>query len=214
MSQSTKSPFPSIAQLTAGASLADFGDLAFDLQGWNSDHKIFDDLCAEHTPKHIIEVGTWKGRSAAHFAKAAPMAEIYCVDTWLGGVDHALSSLPQDDRKLDRFGSPRLYEQFLRNFLDKPEATRLHPIRNTSGNAAKILRHYSVSADLIYIDGSHEYGDVYADLVAYHPLLAAGGRIFGDDFSTFYGLHIAVHRFACERGLRVQIVDNNFWVIR
>lgn len=208
--------FPSIAQLTAGLTQFDapFNEIAEDLQGWNSDHPIFDQLCAEHQPKIIVEVGSWKGRSAMHFAKAAPEATIFCVDTWLGGIDHFLSELPQDDRKLDRLGNPRLYELFLRNFIGKPEAAHIHPIRQTSVNAAKALRHHGVLADLIYIDGSHEYEDVYADLCAYYPLLAAGGRIFGDDFRGFYGLHIAVHRFACERGLRVQEVDQNFWVIR
>lgn len=208
--------FPTVADLTRVCTLDDFDNIPIDLQGWNSDHPIFDQLVTEHQPKNLIEVGSWKGRSADHWARATRDlgTRIFCVDTWLGGVDHVLSSKPQDDRKLDRFGSPQLYRQFLRNFFGTASAERISPIQNTSLNAAKVLRHHGVMADLIYIDGSHEYGDVYADLCAYYPLLAAGGRIFGDDYRGFYGLHIAVHRFACERGLKVQEVDNNFWILR
>ncbi len=206
-------PFLSIAELTRGCDLRDFGNLDFDLQGWNSDHSIFDRLCAEIQPKVIVEVGTWKGRSAVHFAQAAPGANVICVDTWLGGVDHALSKLPQDDRKLDRFEIPRLYEQFLRNLFNRPEGDRIYPIRQTSVNAARILAHHGVNADLIYIDGSHEYEDAYADLGAYQPLLAAGGRMFGDDFRA-PGVFAAVVRFAHEQGKRIQEIDNNFWILR
>ncbi len=207
-------PFPTIADITQGLTLDDFS-APIDLQGWNSDHPIFDQLVAEHQPKHIIEVGTWKGRSADHFARATNDigTQIFCVDTWLGGVDHVLSNLPRDDHQLDNFNSPQLYRQFLRNFFGTASAERIHPIQNTSLNGARILRHHAVFADLIYIDGSHEYDDVYADLCAYWPLLAPHGRMFGDDF-RMPGVFAAVIRFAHEQGRKIKEVDHNFWILR
>ena len=189
---------------------------AEDLQGWNSDHPIFDKLVDEIEPKVIVEVGSWKGRSVAHWAAAtvALETEIFAVDTWLGGTEHHLSDLAHDDRKLDECGSPTLYHQFLRNFVGKPEASRIHPLQQTSQNGARILRHFGVQADIIYIDGSHEYEDVYSDLIAYAPLLAAGGRMFGDDFRAFPGVFAAVIRYAHERGHNIQEVDHNFWILR
>jgi hypothetical protein len=176
-----------------------------DLQGWNSDHEIFDRMVADLRPATIIEVGSWKGRSTAHFAKASAEldSEIIAVDTWLGGIDHHLSDLPQDDRRLDRFGDPGLYRQFLRNFLGTPEAARIRPLRQTSINGARILKAMGKRAGLVYVDGSHEYDDAYADLVAYFPLLAEGGYMFGD-----------VIRFAHEAGLRIEEVAGNFWILR
>lgn len=218
-------PIQSVSQIISAADAA-CGDGHFgaaktalnsevDLQGWNSDHEIFYTLVAEVQPKTIIEVGTWKGRSAMHFAKAteALLTNIFCVDTWLGGVDHVLSSLPQDNRALDMFGSPRLYHQFLRNFSGTPHAERIFPIQNTSLNGARILKRYGVSAELIYIDGSHEYEDVYADLCAYELLLAPKGRMFGDDFRTFPGVFASVLRFAHERRLKLKEIDHNFWIL-
>lgn len=200
-----------------------------DLQGWNSDHPIFDRLVDETQPGVIIEVGSWKGRSAHHFAFAsvghvetddvsgaavpAP-TKIYCVDTWLGGIDHVLSSKPQDDLARDSHGSPRIYHQFIRNFAEEPDfAKRIFPIQNTSLNGARILAHLGVAAQLIYVDGSHEYHDVYADLCAYVQLLAQGGLMFGDDFRA-PGVFAAVLRFAHEYCLKLEEVDNNFWILR
>lgn len=186
-----------------------------DLQGWNSDHKIFDDLVDQVRPATVFEVGAWKGRSTLHLARATAAlgSEIFSCDTWLGGIDHYLSQLPQDNRLLDRFGHPGLYRQFLRNFIGTDEARRIHPIVQTSVNAARALAHYGMTADLIYIDGSHEYKDVYADLEAFMPLLSASGLIFGDDF-RMPGVFAAVLRFAHENNCRMNEIDNNFWILR
>lgn len=223
ISSSTKPSLPSIHEILEGYQLDEGPQwetgprlpVKVDLRGWNSDHKIFDELVEETQPKHVIEVGSWKGASALHLARATSAlgSEIYCVDTWLGGIDHHLSVLPQDDRQVDRFGSPGLYRQFLRNFIGTEEAKRIHPIQQTSINGAKVLAHFGMSADLIYIDGSHEYEDVYADLCAYMPLLSANGVMFGDDF-RMPGVFAAVLRFAHENRCRMQEVDNNFWVLK
>jgi predicted O-methyltransferase YrrM len=223
-----KFKIPSIAEIIANS--AERLPAVIDLQGWNSDHPIFDRLVAETKPKVVIEVGSWKGRSARHLALATANraeidevsgisvpspSEIYCVDTWLGGLDHITSDKPQDDLARDAFGSPRLYEQFLRNFADEPDfAKRIFPIQNTSLNGARLLACMGVSAGLIYIDGSHEYQDAYADLCAYIQLLAPGGVIFGDDFRAFPGVFTAILRFSHEYGFKIEEVENNFWILR
>lgn len=205
-------PFLSIAELTSG----DVSQLPQneDIRGWNSDDPIFDELVELLAPKTIIEVGSWKGRSAMHFARATERfaTDIVCVDTWLGGVDHVLSSGSEDDRLLDSVGCPRLYHQFIRNFKDSPHAQRVYPIQNTSINGARILNHHKVSGEIIYIDGSHEYSDVYDDICAYWPLLSLGGIMFGDDVG-FIGVGPAVMRFTIEGDLKFSVVRNNFWVI-
>jgi predicted O-methyltransferase YrrM len=206
-------PFLSITQLTSG----DTSQLPEheDIRGWNSDDPIFDELVELLAPKTIIEVGSWKGRSAIHFAKATERfaSDIVCVDTWLGGIDHVLASGSENDRLLDSVGCPRLYHQFIRNIKDSPHAQRIYPIQNTSINGARILQHHKICAELVYIDGSHEYADVHDDLCAFWPLVALGGIMFGDDVG-FPGVGPAVIRFTMERNLEFSVVRNNFWVIR
>lgn len=220
---------PSVAQLLAATTAGNLPE-AVDLSGWNSDHPLFDRLVVETQPTVIVEVGSWKGRSTHHLALASANLKeidevsgadipknthIYSVDTWLGGIDHMLSDKPQDDVLRDACGSPRLYHQFIRNFADAPDfARRVFPIQNTSLVGAKILAHLRVKADLIYIDASHEYADVYADLCAYENILRDGGVMFGDDFRNFPGVFAAVLRFSHESCRKIEEVDHNFWVLR
>ena len=206
-------PFPCIAQLTSGetSQLPEHEDI----RGWNSDDQIFDQVVEQLAPKTVIEVGSWKGRSAMHFARATERfsTDIVCVDTWLGGIDHVLSSGSENDRMLDSVGSSRLYHQFIRNFKNSPYANRIYPIQNTSINGARILSHYKVFGEIIYIDGSHEYADAHEDMCAFWPLVLPGGIMFGDDVG-FPGVGPAVIRFTTERNLKFSVVRNNFWLVQ
>lgn len=215
MSQDNSITFPTVAELLSKTP-PDLLPPKADRAGWNSDHPVFDRLVELTQPETIIEVGTWKGRSAAHLAAAAPTARIFCVDTWIGGVDHVLSRQPQDDLLRDPAGSPRMYHQFLRNFADgewEQLASQIVPLQQTSLNGARLLAVAGVQARLVYIDGSHEYDDVYADLLAYRSLLAEGGILFGDDFRAFPGVFAAVLRFRHESQMKFEEVDGNFWIL-
>src|ERR671925_607176 len=59
-----------------------------DVQGWNSDHPIFEKLIARVRREQIIEVGTWKGASAIHMTELAKHycgdVITLCVDTFTG----------------------------------------------------------------------------------------------------------------------------------
>lgn len=174
--------------------------------GWNSapPDPIFAKLAK--SAASIIEVGSWKGGSAITFAKAAPCANIYCVDTWLGGIDHLLSGKPADDIALDPLGYPQLYATFLWNVWSAGVSAQINPIPNTSLNGARLLKAVGIAADLIYIDGSHEYEDVRADIAAYQKLLRPGGVMFGDDV-WMEGVAKAVADYDVE-------VRGQFWILR
>lgn len=189
-------------------------DLPDDVQGWHSDHPIFAELVARTKPANIIEVGSWKGRSAIHLAQLAPLAKLYCVDTWLGGSDHILSDKPQDDLHLSPLGHPQIFEQFLWNVYRAKVHEQITPIPAPSLVGAQVLKHLNVTAELIYIDGSHDYADVFADICAYRELLAPSGLIFGDDY-TWPSVKYAVLRYCFERRAQLQQTpDGLFWVIK
>lgn len=192
---------------TLGINTTKFKPLKADVQGWNSEHGIFKELIARVNPKVIIEVGTWKGASAIAMAKLSD-AKIYCVDTWLGSVEFWAHLADTKERDLMlKNGYPTIYNQFLSNVIHAGLQDRIIPVPNTSQNAAKILEYHNIKADLIYIDASHEYEDVKADIENYGKLLNLGGVMFGDDFSW-----PGVFRAVSELLPKCIVVERNYWI--
>lgn len=183
--------------------------------GWHSRSPIFRRLVEETKPKVIFEVGTWLGASAITMAKAAKEVgletKIYCVDTWLGAEEfwNKESDTPERDLLL-RNGYPQVYFRFLANLVEHGVQDMVVPIPNTSHIGSMILRHRGLEADLIYVDGSHEYEDVRGDIRDYTPLLRDGGVMFGDDVGW------ECVRRAVEDSLRdrFSIEEEDFWVFR
>lgn len=166
-----------------------------DRQGFPSSiHPIFADLFADLKPKTIIEVGSWKGVSACHFARlAGPEAHIYCVDTWLGGDDQMRDNLEYQFPR--HRGYPTVYFQFLANVKRNGYHNQITPIPNTSAIGAILLKQSGIQADFIWIDGSHDGRDAHRDMTDYWPLVKPGGIIGLDDFSLFSGVYSAAWWF-------------------
>lgn len=165
---------------------ADFQPLEIDLQGWASDSPVFDFVIQNFKPARIIEVGSWKGRSAINMAKICKKmgldSEILCIDTWLGSVEH----WTHEDENLPiskfRNGRPIIYDQFLSNVIHSEMTNFITPFPIDSINGALTLQKLGIKADLIYIDAGHEYDSVKADLLYYSKLVAEGGLLLGDDW--------------------------------
>jgi hypothetical protein len=142
-------------------------------------------------------------------------ASILCVDTWLGGAEFwEGKNDPTRYQQLNlRFGYPSVYYQFIANVMHRGHANRILPLPQTSLIAGRVLAKKGLRFPLIYIDGSHEEEDVYADIATYWKLLAKGGAIFGDDYDHYWpGVVTAVHRFASEINVAVER-RGNFWCI-
>lgn len=169
-------------------------------------------MITEVKPKVILEVGSWRGASALHMASLCD-AEIYCVDTWLGGIDHLLGEGdPQNDLCRDEYGSPMLYHQFLVNVASSGSAARIHPLQQTSLNGMRMLKFAGVQPDLIYLDGSHHEDDVFQDLRCARANFPKVSAIFGDD-ATFIPVANAVNGFAKANSLTVEL-EKDFWRLR
>lgn len=101
---------------------------------------------------HFVEVGSWKGRSAAFMGveihNSSLNIKFDCVDTWEGSIEHQYMNLSS------------LYNEFLDNV--KPVANYINPIRTTSLEASKLYQDGSL--DFVFIDASHEYKDVLDDI--------------------------------------------------
>jgi hypothetical protein len=194
--------------------LEGFVPMRSDLRGWQSDSPIFDRLVSEVKPTEVIEVGSWKGASAIHMAKACRAlglkTAIHCVDTWLGAVEFRTMGGGERDL-MERFGYPQVYYQFLSNVVNEGVADMIDPLPVTSLDGAKLLG----KADLIYIDASHDLKSVTEDIEAYMPLLRDGGVMFGDDYgNSVFQVREAVDGWCARNGVTPEIYDGWFWVIR
>jgi hypothetical protein len=193
--------------------------LPIDLQGWNGDSNVFGELIKEIKPNHIIEVGTWKGLSAITMCNVIKEnnlnTQITCVDTWLGAVEFWDSLNNTNERNLlQKNGYPNIYYQFLSNVVHTNNQDIILPFPNTSRIGYYYFKNKQITADLIYIDASHEYEDVLDDINMYFQILNDGGIIFGDDFVHWQGVQKAVNEFTQKNNLKYEILENNFWIIR
>ena len=157
-----------------------------DLQGWASEAPVFLEVIEKLKPKTIIEVGSWKGRSAIHMTQLALLhcdareLEVVCVDTWLGSVEHWVDNI--DFKNFMRNGRSRLYEQFLSNVVHKGLQNNITPFPIDSINAYEVCAKLGIVADLIYIDAGHDYTSVCNDLFNWSSILREGGYLIGDDW--------------------------------
>ena len=182
------------------------------IQGWNSTRPAFRALIEQKRPQTIIEVGSWLGASAVHMAgicrELGLTTKIYCVDTWLGAQEFWTCGASTQERNLrQKNGYPQVYFDFLANVVEHGHQESIVPVPNTSYIASLIFKHHGILADLIYIDGSHEYEDVRLDVASYLPLLSPGGVLFGDDADW----HSVITAVRAELGDRV-VLQDAFWV--
>jgi SAM-dependent methyltransferase len=133
---------------------------------------------------HIVEVGSWKGRSAAFMAveiiNSNKNIKFDCVDTWKGSIEHTTYDVITEEK---------LYDVFLSNI--KPVNHFINPVRMTSIKASKLYEDNSL--DFVFIDASHEYEDVKEDILAWLPKVKIGGILAGHDYNTFEGVDRAVN---------------------
>lgn len=171
-----------------------------DLSGWGSTHPVFEILMRKLRPARIFEVGTWKGGSAIHMATLMRAlgvdGEIVCIDTWLG-APIAWTSEPDLKNSLRlRGGYPQLYYTFARNVSDAGVDDIITPLPAASDGAFRILDYYGARADLIYIDGDHDYAPCKRDFENFFQLLNQDGVLIGDDFGCFPGVTRAAQEVA------------------
>ncbi len=186
-------------------------------------NELLQSIVEQLKPSLIIEVGSFLGWSA--WGMSAKMKEInpdgvtICVDSWMGGADHwEEATFNKESRIKRKNGYPTFYYNFLANMCYTGMQETIVPFAYPSITAAiilqKVFEKNELRADMIYIDGSHEYWDVILDLTNYVPLAKQGGLIFGDDW-TCLDVRNAVTDFAKQHSLELQVHPNGVhWFIK
>lgn len=172
-----------------------------DKRGWFDNEASFEVIFDLIRPVVTLELGVWYGESLRwtaqklnqlHGDPLAPGAGHMAigVDTWLGSVEHWDSS----ENAKTRFGAlntvngyPQFYYQFLANTVISGLQDTIVPFPTTSLDAMRYLKKYGIKADVIFVDGSHSYPDVYNDLTAAKDLLRGPDSVLiGDDLSPWF----------------------------
>lgn len=125
----------------------------------------------------FVEVGGWKGRSAAFLAveviNSQKSIHIDVVDTWDGGSDEALRADPSIET---------VYDLFKSNI--QPVSWLVNAIRLPSVEAAG--RYVDKSIDFVFIDADRSYESVMADIAAWYPKVKVGGVLAGSDHGPYW----------------------------
>jgi len=175
---------------------------------------VFERLISEIKPQLILEVGTYKGKSAIHMANLTKKyqipAKVICIDTFLGSAEHYFCN--EDLKRLN--GYPTLYYQFLANVMHTNNQDVIVPIPIDSLSEYRILKENGTTADMIFIDAGHFYESVALDIKLYWELLKPGGVMLGDDYceKTWPDVLRAVHEFF--PNVQVFTEDNKWWVYK
>lgn len=178
--------------------------LPFLAHGWFYNDLQLRQLFLSHSIKCVVEVGSWVGLSTIWLALAVgDGGSVYAVDHWNGWIDEESG----ERAHLDLI--PDLYHQFLSNMIHSRVSDRVVPLRMESVEAAAAL---DVEPDLIYIDASHDFDSVWADLTAWSLHLKAETILCGDDWLQ-EGVRTAVELFGKERGL-TPVGEENFWQLQ
>jgi hypothetical protein len=116
--------------------------------------------------KAIVEVGSYLGRSTIALA-ANTDGIVYALDDWYG---------PRDDASVKDEDRGNLFSMFMQNIVNAG-CTNVQALRGDHSSPPDWLNF----ADMVFIDGSHEYEDVKRDINVWKARLKKGGLLCGHD---------------------------------
>lgn len=158
-------------------------------ENWFTYPQLYNQIVAAAPDKaHFVEVGVWKGRSAAFMAveiiNSGKIIQLDLVDTWEGSEEHW--PLVED-----------IYEICKNNL--RPVLPYVNMRRMDSLSAASTYKNGSL--DFVFIDAAHDYENVKADIQAWLPKVKAGGYLAGHDYPTWPGVTQAVNEIFGEQNI-------------
>ena len=102
--------------------------------------------------------------------------------------------------------SDATYRTFLANISQSsyPEKVTHHKMLSNEYLAAN-KKMYTI----VYIDGSHLYEDVLADLEGTFPFVVPGGIVWCDDYQSYISVFTAINEFCQRHRDELEIVHND-----
>ena len=151
-----------------GGVLLDIGGIA---AAAKNRHDFWCTLLGEIAPRHVAEVGVWRGEFAARVLAEVPSIETYhMIDPW---------------RRLDSWNKPWNLDDTAFSAVFSDMKARVSEFSDRvvihRGTTTEVLSGLPDDLDFIYIDGDHTLRGISIDLIAMWPKLRTGGWLGGDD---------------------------------
>lgn len=182
------------------------------IHGWTDFTAYYEEVVREAHPGRVhtfVEIGVWQGRSLVYMAELIKELnkpiELFAVDNWTGGPEVV------DCMK----GLPKSYLEIFKDNLDAAGVANIVTVIQ-SDSAEAALRFENNSVDFAFIDASHSYEAVKADVAAWWPKIIPGGTLAGHDYNvhSWPGVVKAVNEFAEANGLKVKVRCGATWTIK
>lgn len=148
---------------------------------------------------NILEVGSWAGASTITWAKAIKdlglSGSIHCVDVWEPYFDLKANDAEIYQQMNEAADNGQIFAEFQRNIA---AAGVDDIVIFTKGRSREILPSLAAASyQIVFLDASHLYPDIYNDLVEAKRLVANQGIVCGDDFELSVGdVDAAAHKHA------------------
>lgn len=164
---------------------------------------VFADVVQSVKPGVVVEFGSWEGASVLRWClelrKMGISAHVYCVDTWLGSIEHWRNTSRTGEWSFEHLrlesGEPQVFETFCHAIHEFGFQSNVSPLRASTYHGTHYLSLRGVKADLVYVDAGHSFLDVYRDLNLACSLLRDDAVIVGDDW-LWRGVRSAVIVFS------------------
>jgi len=157
----------------------------------------------------VIEVGSWVGESALalHAGFLSAGGTVYCVDSFEGAKTDWTGALAGS---LEPAAVTNYFAQNVGELLNNG----IQAIRGYSTDVADSME--SQDADLVFLDASHDYRSVKADIEAWIRHVSPTGILCGHDYcDQFPGVQRAVKELFDDLGLTPNIIEGTtIWVLR
>ena len=144
-------------------------------------------------PKQIMEIGTFRGRTALNFAlNSPPDCRVLTLD------------LPPKNRALMQASTnaadANIIEQS-QSGIDYRDKDVSHKIEQLYGNSLEYdFSSYYGQIDLVFVDGAHHYDAVVSDTRQALQLVRPGGAIIWHDFANYGDYHDVTRAILAEIG--------------
>lgn len=139
---------------------------------------VYDYVIDKYDNAKFVEIGVWRGQSVCYAAveiiNKGKNITIDAIDTWEGSPQENLHFKDPYEKE------GTLYDIFLKNI--EPVKHIITPVRMDSVQASS--RYEDRSLDFVFIDGSHLYEAVLADIHAWLPKVKIGGFLGGHDYGN------------------------------